>query len=343
MLKRLVIALSAALISCTPGPGPMSGDPNPATGPGSDQVNYWRQKAAADRAACRNAMMQARRAGVSPVVAGQQFIACNQTVAEDARHASELDIQRTSPIAADTLKIDTAARAATRQGRTDEALALYRQIDANGPAIIAEVRKQTPNGISVTRQNSLPDNLHRMDMLALLQELATAQRMIGLSYEHAGNNRIAADWYEKANSTMATLGGRDGVASIRLGFMYAWGRGVPQNRERALQLFGGEGTTTFWSGLLGGQQKGESELAYLLRKNELPRRPEEVTPEYINAVMERDVSAHLEALNELMEMVNSDKGENGFRSHPAPDWGCIGTFGGSSASFGAVDALGGRC
>lgn len=302
----------------------VSGDPNPAVGPGSDQVNAWRHQAAIDRAACRNAMVQARRSGVPTAAANQQFLDCNRKVAADATRANDLDRQRTSPVSAETLKLDIAARQATQQGQTAEALAIYRQIDANGPAIIAEVQRLTPNGIRVSMSNTPADNLRRMDMMALLQELATAQRLIGLSYEHAGDDRSAAAWYEKANSTMATEGGRDGVASVRLGFMYASGRGVPEDRARALELFGGSGTTTFWNGLLGGQQKGESELAYLLRMNELPRHPEEVTADYVAKVQERDMGAHLEALDQFMDLVNANGESEGIRSRPSPGMGCIG-------------------
>lgn len=321
-MRIAAVALCVMLAGCAQ--TTVSTDPNPAVGPGSDQVNDWRHQAALDRAACRSAMMQARSTGVSTVAANQQFIECNRKVAADATRANDLDRQRTSPVSAETLRIDIAARQATRQGQTAQALTLYRQIDANGPAIIAEVQRLAPNGTGVSMSNTPADNLRRMDMMALLQELATAQRLIGLSYEHAHDDRTAAAWYEKANSTMATEGGRDGVASVRLGFMYAWGRGVPEDRARALESFGGSGTTTFWNGLLGGQQKGESELAYLLRMNELPRHPEEVTADYVAKIQERDMGAHLEALDEFMDLVNANEEREGVRSRPSPGMGCIG-------------------
>jgi hypothetical protein len=295
MLKKIVILASVVLAGCT-NPGAVSGDPTPAVGPGSDAVNYWRQKAATDRAACRSAMMQARSSGVSPIVAGQQFTECNKKVNDDASQAATLDRQRTSPIADQILQLDVAARTATQRGRTDDAIGYYRQIDANGPAIIAEVQRLAPGGLSVSYQNSLSDNLHRMDTQTLLQELATAQRMIGLSYEHA-----------------------------------AWGRGVPQDRARALELLGGSGQPTFWNGLLGGEQKGESDLAYLLRMNEIPRHPEEVNAAYISKIRERDMGAHLEALETLMETVNANQERAGVRSRPSPGFGCVGAMGSMTA------------
>ena len=117
---------------------------------------------------------------------------------------------------------------------------------------------------------------------------------------------------------------------------------MPQNRDRALELFGGNGTPTFWTGILGGQQEGESQLAYLLRTNKLPHRPEDVTPAYVERVTEQDVGSHLQALNTLMEIVNANSQSRGsYHASSGPHLDCSGTLGGSFASHNAVVALGG--
>lgn len=73
----------------------------------------------------------------------------------------------------------------------------------------------------------------------LLNSLALAESRIGVGYESRGNDAEAAVYYQKAIDTKASINGDDTVPRTRLGFLYATGRGVPRDRDRALALFGG--------------------------------------------------------------------------------------------------------
>ena len=64
------------------------------------------------------------------------------------------------------------------------------------------------------------------------------------------------------------------MASDLLGFMYAWGRGVPQDRDHAMTLFGGADPT-----FLGGKGNKENAFAYLLRTNNLPSAASKTLPQ----------------------------------------------------------------
>jgi hypothetical protein len=162
-------------------------------------------------------------------------------------------------------KLNNQAMLAWRDGRTDDLIAISRQIDARGPEILVEYDRQVPQGVPVS-------NLISMNARALVMALSVAQRRIGQSYEGSGQDAAAARWYEKANATAAHFGGYDPPASTLLGFMYANGRGVPRDKTRAAELFHHSE-----SAYLASRGSNANPLIYLMDHNQLPQRPSDLT------------------------------------------------------------------
>ena len=125
-------------------------------------------------------------------------------------------------------------------GTPEEAIAVYRQIDESGPEIIAEYTKYistTPPGAAITYTNAFGRKPTTSDMDGLVSGLAISQRIVGLSYEEAGDYPQAAAYYQKALNSKRVVRGVEYLAAKRLGFLYANGIGVPVDRQRALDLF----------------------------------------------------------------------------------------------------------
>jgi TPR repeat protein len=327
MLKRFfrVLCLIALPAGCAP----------TAYSNGQPTADPTRQKAAADRASCRGELRQLQLSGASQVIVAQKFGQCNDIVANDLKGDSERQLRQQSGIAADTLQTDMAAMDNLKNGRVEEAIALYKQIDANGPAIINEVRERAPPGSRASMQNSPAANILIINMDALLLELAKAQRMVGQYYEDEGQDSIAASWYQKANATMAVYGGKDMMASDLLGFMYAWGRGVPQDRDHAMTLFGGADPT-----FLGGKGNKENAFAYLLRTNNLPRRLKDVTPELVSKVQDTEIAGRLMGIAIMMAAFSGNGHSSGYTPRQNDGLACALA---GPRNWGVIYSLGGSC
>src|SRR5262249_31893662 len=127
------------------------------------------------------------------------------------------------------------------QERDAEAFRLYQAIDAESDAILAEVAQLPPDRMSI-HYNDLP----MVRLSTLPGNLVMAQKKIGYFYELGlggvpQDYATAARWYEKAlkTSSLEEIRGylRPTPYSERLGFLYANGLGVPQDRGRARDIF----------------------------------------------------------------------------------------------------------
>lgn len=90
---------------------------------------------------------------------------------------------------------------------------------------------------------------------------------------------------------MKIRGGVEMIAAVRLGFLYAYGRGVPLDRAKARQLFA-------W--------REGSAFAYLLDRDRLPQSYEDVTPQFIQTVKDQEIASKLAAFA-LLAAANSDE------------------------------------
>lgn len=276
-----VLLLEAA---CVPAGGPASFSRQP-----SQQDNDVRARFRAEQRACNAEMRQMMANGASrQEVFAKQTECIKRTTAVNQQPGIER-LSQASPVAGETLRLDLAARKALEGGRDEEAMAIYKRIDANGPAIIQEAVRLAPPGAEVGRENSQATNSNIMDMDGMLGELARAQRLIGESYENSGRDALAPPWYEKANATLAVRGGHDPRASTLLGFMYAHGRGVPKDSDRATAYFN-EAESEF----LPARGSHSNPLVYLLQSGRLPQHRWEVTTAMANEAQEQ------EAMNKLL-------------------------------------------
>lgn len=283
---------------------------------------YAQQVAAVDRAACRDEIRRLQAAGATPLAAVREGMArCNP----NAGKTPDPDLARQSPVVKDTIETNRSALAAMKEGRYAAAAALYEHIDANGPAILAEMQQKDLRNRVFTPPTSWRDSADRQLLGLAGIILVTAQKSVGIYYEAKGQDSTAATWYRKANST---AGGHDPVASVRLGFMYAWGRGVQQDREQAMALFGGASP-----GFMGLQGKKETTWAWLLRSNALPRRPEDVTQEYIDKVRDPQIAGALGIIVAILAAPMPASGGGGGMA-------CLSTMPGPSNN--AVTALSGH-
>lgn len=274
------LGVLAAMASCAPAPAQVEQTAS------SGNVAALHQQAMVVRRACFQEMRQMQLSGVARTDIERKRQECSAREAAIMRPYAEQHLVQELSIAAETLHLDAAAQAAAKAGNDEEALRLFKAIDANAPAIKAEVAQKAPPGVTVSMSASPAQNSLTMDMDALLGELAAAQRKIGQYYEYMGQYSTAASWYEKANASMHVRGGRDMAASVHLGFLYAFGRGVPRDRAKAMELFGGRS-----EGLFAETGATESAYAYLLDYNRLPEHVEDVTPGYIKSV-ETDLLAN---------------------------------------------------
>lgn len=309
MFKCLPLLTACCAVACTIMGCTQAGQ-NATASSGSTDPSYWRQKAVNDRAICRANVRQMQLSGAPGDAVARAVQDCNDVVNSDLSHGNG------NTLSDKILQMDKEALADLRSGRVEEGIGLFKQIDANGPEIIANVEQMAPRGAVVSMQNSPAQNMRMLEAGGSLRELARAQRIIGTYYEDKGQDAVAASWYEKANATMATQGGKDILASDLLGFMYAYGRGVP---KRAMALFGGSD-----AGFMGLQGKKETALAWLRRAGNLPRRMQDATPAYIDKVADEQAKV---ALGMVVAILMS--------SGPMPHgngsgWGCAFTMPGPS-------------
>jgi hypothetical protein len=173
----------------------------------------------------------------------------------------------------ETSRMFDAARSAEDAGNELDAFRLCQAIDANADAIKTEAQSNPA---------------HAGEMLGIL---GLAQTKIGVSYERRGHDAEAAVYYQKAIDTMAHNGSQSAYARTRLGFLYANGRGVPRDRDRALALFGGASGE-----ILGSRGSAETGFAYLLAHDKLPYRIEDMTPGLVASVEGKEVERQTQML-----------------------------------------------
>jgi TPR repeat protein len=234
---------------------------------------------------CIEQMKQAQLAGAPPAQILQMRQECMTRAAATLEPQREQMVSAMPGVAGETTRAFLAAHRAETAGNQQEAFRLYWSIDANAAAIEAEVSRLA--GATVSPRNTLATNQEIVNNDGLGSALITAQRKIGEYYERGGDYRTAASYYQKALNTARTQNGTDTVASVRLGFLYAYGRGVPQDRARAMELFGG----TRGGGTL--RSKTETGFAYLLDHNQLPNRPEDVNPQRLAAIEDQEIKQKL--------------------------------------------------
>jgi hypothetical protein len=122
---------------------------------------------------------------------------------------------------------------------------------------------------------------------------------------------------------MSLRGGRDQRASVLLGFLYAFGKGVPKDRAKAVELFGGRA-----GGGFANRGATESSYAYLLDYDRLPERIEDVTPEYLvrteqdlkdrHVMNAADINAMISILKWMADLAAEEK------AHPSRSTGVLG-------------------
>src|SRR5262245_37275172 len=86
----------------------------------------------AESMACNQEMRALAASGASRQAVMQKMDECRARMNAPAQAESDERYRKQSPIAFDTLQKNRSARSALQEGRVQDAMALYRQIDANG-------------------------------------------------------------------------------------------------------------------------------------------------------------------------------------------------------------------
>jgi hypothetical protein len=183
-------------------------------------------------------------------------------------------------------KLNVLAMTEWRAGRREEAVALYRQMDARSQEIIAGYTSAVSARAAGSNTSPIGGHPTLIDLHGMITGLGIAQRIIGLNYELAGNYSQAAAYYQKALDTMAVLTGVEVIAAKRLGFLYASGRGVPTNKAMAMALLSRVPPETYPEGNV---------YVELPKRGLLPRSPEDITPELL-AELDRRLAQETQAM-----------------------------------------------
>lgn len=240
----------------------------------------------ANRRACIAEMRQMNAAGVDADAIAAKRQACVDASIRITEPYRQSQLAAVPGIYGQTLRQMDAARTAEQAGNYEEALRNYRAIDANAPAIEAEVSRMASVGSTVSQANSPAANMQIMNYQALQHGVAIAQRKIGESYEAAKNYPEAAAYYQKALDTMGYPRGVELIAIERLAFLYANGLGVPKDDAKARQMFG-----------LDNRYPTEVDL---MDKGRLPKSPEEV-PAVVGRIEEEQREADEEMARERVK------------------------------------------
>jgi hypothetical protein len=113
-------------------------------------VAALRDQMRAARQACAEESRQMQASGASPQAIRQRMMSCVGQTTAIMRPYAEQHLAQESNVAVETLHLDEAAQNAAREGRYEDAVAFYRRIDANAPAIKAEVTRKAPAGAVVS-------------------------------------------------------------------------------------------------------------------------------------------------------------------------------------------------
>ncbi len=229
---------------------PQSGDSSrTATGPQTAE----RQAVRAAVDACMARIRQAVQEGAPASQIMQMRDQCISQSRDILTPESDQRLSNDHSIYSNTARATVAAHNAEAAGDQQAALGEYKSIDANADGILSEVFRMMPS--------------NRANAYDLLQQLATAEEKLG-TYEVSVNRdySAAAAYYEKAVDTLSRYGGVELAASTRLAFLYANGLGVPQNSEKAIEIFAAR------------QTPQNSSYIELVKHGMLPPTPEEITP-----------------------------------------------------------------
>ena len=221
MLVSGATGLLFTLSSCGPIPGPGQVATNVIPPPGKSPIAQQYENAACTSTA--NGVLQVyvrcmEQRGYQVLLVGPGGVpmSASQLSASSRQGLATRD----SSVSVDQYKSNeldfAAAKAADRAGNYQEALRLYEKVDlAGGPPA-------TDSSDFVAYNNGITP--------------AFARSEIGRHYEQGigveRNYHTAAIWYEKAMACECV-----NPATMRLGFLYANGLGVPKDREKARELF----------------------------------------------------------------------------------------------------------
>jgi hypothetical protein len=205
------------------------------------------------------------------LVMSQGLAQCQKQLRPIQTAINDQMLARQPGVYAQTLRTSNAIHSADSAGDEPKAFQLAQTMDAQANVIESEAQANPAEARDMR------------DMLSF------AQTEIGKGHEKRGHDAEAAVYYQKAINTMAIANGVGTPAQIRLGFLYANGRGVQRDRGRALELFGGASGE-----ILGTRGHTESAYAYLLNHGKLPYRLEDMRPGLLQSV-EAEESARQEA------------------------------------------------
>ncbi len=173
-------------------------------------------------------------------------------------------------ISAATFRAEQAALDAEKAGNEQEALRLYKTIDANSSIIVAEAARLSPPGANTVeriRARSIQENAKVRQGESLKDALKHAKTIIAMSDERDGRYAEASTYYQQVLDLEGAPDG-DGLAvGERLAFLYANGRGVQKDQAKARRLLS-----------VRDSQRNRTDLA-LLDRNKLPLSPEDVPDE----------------------------------------------------------------
>jgi TPR repeat protein len=184
-----------------------------------------------------------------------------------------------------TAHASLAAQAAERAGNPQEALRQYLSIDAEEGAILAYLEQTGAERLLDDKTTPLAEYTKAMNIADMGRQLAQAQLKIGIHYQHSGDDRAAAIYFQKSLNTNGHPDGDGMIAGEWLGYMYANGRGVTRDPAKARQLFS-----------VTDSQGNRTDLA-LMDRHMLPQTPEGKTPALIakiNAIIKAEEDAQIE-------------------------------------------------
>jgi TPR repeat protein len=226
--------------------------------------------------ACAQRVRQVALATNNPETVRAAMADCQRQLRPLAAKVNGQAMARLPGLYGETMRASFAIQSAEQAGDEPQTFQLSRAMDAEAEKIKARAQN---------------DPAHARD---LLQALGDAQTKVGVGYEKRGNDAEAAVYYQRAIDTLASINGMDMGARTHLGFLYANGRGVRREKEKALALFGGANGE-----VLGARGPTETSFAYLLAHGKLPYRQEDITPSFyrsaedeIRRQAERQASDH---------------------------------------------------
>jgi tetratricopeptide (TPR) repeat protein len=293
----IVLATALALSACT---GTGSGGQTAASDTDSKTAHRIavHQQQRAIQEDCRARRRAAIQNGATADQVSELNRACIGQVDALSAQLARDELSQDQSIYGDTTRLMVAGRDLEKSGDEQGAFRTYQTVEANAAAIEAEVSRANASNAPLPAQ-SQQDRMRRMDADALLSQLGIAETKIGVYYERRGDYTQAAAYYRKAIATRS-LGSL--MATKRLAFLYAYGRGVPRDRDMTRRLFIAFG--------------GENGFSYLLDHDRLPDRIEDVTQNYVEKVKDEEARKSLFAF--LILMAAFSAGGGGGQQHATP-------------------------